>query len=113
MKGGYGTKVVDQTTVDRELLRDNSQNSRQRIYAYFTAEPGHTRNEKADFLKKDYGIGGHTQINKSEYWVDHDSKGLHFRRVATRDKTTISWVRVADSVDRLIAEGVYMKEADK
>ena len=47
-----------------------------RIYAFFQTQ--HTPKESADFLKKEYGIGGHTHAvsRESGSYEDHGSKGI-------------------------------------
>ncbi len=51
-----------------------------RIYAFF--QTPHTPKESADFLKKEYGIGGRTHAvsRESGSYEDHGSKGIVLKK---------------------------------
>ena len=53
-----------------------------RIYRYFTAYPAHTTREKGDFLKSEYGIGGHSHaVSGSDHSAEnHDGKGIRLEK---------------------------------
>ena len=77
-----------------------------RIYEFFTGD--HTAKEKADFLKKEYGIGGssHAISGSPDSWQDHDAKGLRLRKQEAH--TEITWSKVAKRIDALIAHDRYL-----
>lgn len=69
----------------------------------------------AEFLKKEYGIGGHsiTFPDGERGFADHDPKGVSLR--AWKETTTErhSWQEVAREVKRLIYSGEYLTEKEK
>lgn len=82
---------------------------RQRIAEFFAGN--HEKKEKINFLKKVYGYRGHSPI-RSAYWFDYSpTGGMQFRRDHRTEHTAISWSKVADLIDGLIAEGIYGGQA--
>ena len=67
------------------------------------------------FLKKEYGIGGHshTYLNGESGFVDHDGKGIHFSNYNYKEKHTITWKAVARRLRELIALDRYLTEKEK
>ena len=82
--------------------------SRARIYEYFTAE--HTAKEKQDFLKSEYGTGGHSHAlsgsSGSSEW--HDSKGIRLQKSGCHD-VQISWQNAVNRIQNLIRSDRYFK----
>ena len=82
--------------------------SRARIYEYFTAE--HTAKEKQDFLKNEYGTGGHSHAlsgsSGSSEW--HDSKGIRLQKSGCHD-VQISWQNAVNRIQNLIWNDRYFK----
>lgn len=82
--------------------------SRARIYEYFTAE--HTAKEKQDFLKNEYGTGGHSHAlsgsSGSSEW--HDSKGIRLQKSGCHD-VQISWQNAVNRIQNLIRNERYFK----
>ena len=81
-----------------------------RIEKFFKAE--HTAKEKADFLKKEYGIGG---SGRSGYFTFHDSKGLRFKKEALSEndcEVLMKWNEAAKRIDVLIAEDKYITQSE-
>ncbi|MCD8144722.1 MAG: SNF2-related protein [Oscillospiraceae bacterium] len=78
-----------------------------RIYAFFS-EP-YTTKEQADFLKKEYGIGGHSGAfsNKRHSDESHDGKGIKLQKDGCAT-VTLSWNAVAKRVDALIKADHYL-----
>ena len=70
----------------RLLLQTGSsfEGGKTRIYAFF--QTSHTPKENADFLKKEYGIGGHTHAvsRESGSYEDHGSKGITLKKRAVQ-----------------------------
>lgn len=82
-----------------------------RIYAYFLQN--HTAKEKAQFLKKEYGVGGHAPlITGTGIREDHNGKGIHLARGYDdgAPKILVTWKQAAKRIDELIANGRYMSE---
>ena len=81
---------------------------RARIYEYFTAE--HTAKEKQDFLKNEYGTGGHSHAlsgsSGSSEW--HDSKGIRLQKSGCHD-VQISWQNAVNRIQNLIWSERYFK----
>ena len=78
-----------------------------RIYEYFTGS--HTDKEKADFLKKEYGVGGssHALSGATHSQEDHDSRGLRFKKDNCLP-VELSWNKVQKRIDVLIQKGNYL-----
>ena len=79
-----------------------------RIYEYFTAE--HTAKEKQDFLKNEYGTGGHSHAlsgsSGSSEW--HDGKGIRLQKNGCHD-VQISWQNAVNRIQNLIRSERYFK----
>lgn len=83
-----------------------------RIYEYFTAE--HTAKEKQDFLKNEYGTGGHSHAlsgsSGSSEW--HDGKGIRLQKSGCHD-VQISWQNAVNRIQNLIRSERYFKPEAK
>ena len=79
-----------------------------RIYQFFS-EP-HSTNEKLEFLKNEYGIGGKMPGVSGEHGSSesHDAKGIQLRKSSCPD-VLLKWNQVAERIDRLIHDGHYLK----
>ena len=77
-----------------------------RIYAFFQTQ--HTPKESADFLKKEYGIGGHTHAvsRESGSYEDHGSKGITLKKAGCAD-VRMNWNKVASRISELIRMNRY------
>lgn len=91
-----------------ESLRggSNIEGGRGRIYDFFSAE--HTQQEKTQFLKDEYGIGGssHALSGASGSFQDHSGKGISFKK----DNCTeiqMSWRNIAKRITELIRADRY------
>jgi N12 class adenine-specific DNA methylase len=78
-----------------------------RIFEYFSQT--HTTKERADFLKEEYGIGGHSHAlsRSSHSGEDHDSKGDRFKKADCAD-VMLSWTNMANRIDDLISKNRYL-----
>ena len=83
-----------------------------RIYDYFT-QP-HMPKEYADFLKKEYGIGGRSPALSSATHSseDHDGKGLHYKKRGCPE-IHLSWPQVVKQIQELIRLDRYLTPAEK
>ena len=79
-----------------------------RIYQFFS-EP-YSTNEKLEFLKNEYGIGGKMPGVSGEHGSSesHDAKGIQLRKSNCPD-VLLKWNQVAERIDRLIHDGHYLK----
>ena len=115
----YGEPIAD---VDRfqelhkEIMRGSGfENGKFRIEAFFQENNPSTQ-KFADFLKNEYGTGGHT-ADGNIFTVDHDSKGMQFT-VRSKDngisKETFdfSWTEVAKLTADLIQHDKYITQSD-
>ena len=77
-----------------------------RIYEFF--QTPHTPKESADFLKKEYGIGGHTHAvsRESGSYEDHGSKGITLKKNGCAD-IQMNWNKVASRISELIRTNRY------
>lgn len=102
---------------DDEINADLSEGSgvvggKGRIYTYWKAE--HDTQEKAEFLKKEYGIGGHSSACSGAYrsMQEHDGKGITYQKWSCNN-VHLSWTEVAKRIDRLMAKGWYLTEEEQ
>ena len=106
---------VSQADIDNELCRHGSgfAQGKFRIYKFFEGIP--SPDAAIAFLKKEYGIGGHshTYLNGESGFVDHDGKGIHFSNHNYKEKHTITWKAVARRLRELIALDRYLTEKEK
>lgn len=106
---------VSQADLDNEICRHGSgfAQGKIRIYKFFEDMP--SSDAAITFLKKEYGIGGHshTYLNGESGFVDHDGKGIHFSNHNYKEKHTITWKAVARRLRELIAIDRYLTEKEK
>ena len=89
------------------------ENGKYRIYSYFLQ--GHTDKEKENFLKDEYGWGGHSPILiGTGIGEEHDGKGIRLYRGYgdNADKILLKWNQVAKRIDELIATDRYMSKKE-
>jgi N12 class adenine-specific DNA methylase len=97
--------------IDAELLRGSGVHAgKYRIYEFY-ATPRDTK-DAVGFLKKEYGIGGHshTYLNGRRGFVDHDAKGLRFRDHGFENEITVSWAKVHRRLKELIGQNRYLSD---
>ena len=77
-----------------------------RIYEFF--QTPHTPKESADFLKKEYGVGGRTHAvsRESGSYEDHGSKGIVLKKNGCAD-IQMNWNRVASRISELVRLNRY------
>lgn len=112
--GEDGTVQLHPDFLEKELKRvPGFENGKYRVYDYFTQE--HSKKEKADFLKDEYGTGGRSIIESAVYsYCNHDAKGMAFQSSASPElDVVLSWTKVADAISALIAEDRYLTETEK
>lgn len=105
---------VSQADFDNELcLGSGVFHGKYRIYAFYQTQPG--KESAIRFLKKEYGIGGHshTYLDGSSGFVDHDGKGITFSDSGFHHKKLFRWNAVHSRISELIALDRYLSEKEK
>ena len=101
-------QFITQDEIDK-LLRDGGSASggKWQIFRYFTEE--HSVKDKADFLKREYGIGGRSHALSDAPGSDekHDSKGMELSKGGC-ENVSLTWRQVARRIDELIAADRFM-----
>ena len=78
-------------------------NGKYRIYDYLTGN--HTDKEKIEFLKNEYGTGGHSHAlsGATHSGEDHDSRGIRLKKNGCAD-VEMSWTNVLKRLNELIRD---------
>lgn len=73
----------------------------------------YTLQEKANFLKDEYGIGGHSHAVSGAMGSDewHDAKGLKLQKNDCND-VFLTWTSVAKHIDELLSKNLYIEETE-
>lgn len=84
---------------------------KERITKFF--KENHTLQEKANFLKDEYGIGGHSHAVSGAMGSDewHDAKGLKLQKNDCND-VFLTWSSVAKHIDELLSKNLYLEEKE-
>ena len=106
---------ITQDEIDGILTLNSSISERKlRIYAQYAR--GYDKKERADFLKKEYGITGGQKIGVKEWY---DAKGMNlthaheFSGVEGYDTIRLSWSKVEKRIDELIDAGRYLSPEEQ
>lgn len=67
--------------------------------------------EFAEYLKKEYGCGGHSGPNQPD--VSYDSKGIHIRTADKARAYNYTWIEAAKTLRGMIENGEYLPEEQK
>lgn len=117
----YSTNLTELPKVkpfitDDEVLATLSRGSgidkgKERITKFF--KENHTLQEKANFLKDEYGIGGSSHAvsgaMRSDEW--HDAKGLKLQKKDCND-VFLTWSSVAKHIDELLSKNLYIEKTE-
>lgn len=113
----YGEPVADVNRFEelhKEIMRGSGfEGGKFRIEAFFQENHPSTQ-EFADFLKNEYGTGGHTS-DGNIFSVDHDSKGMQFtvrskENGISNETFDFTWTEVAKLTADLIKHEKYLKQ---
>lgn len=100
-------KFISENEVEKVLSGGSSiSGGKFRIYSYFSYS--HSLQEKADFLKKEYGTGG---VGYKGFSENHDAKGIEIKKAydgIAYDRRFLKWTDVARIVESLVAFNKYM-----
>lgn len=105
---------ISQADLDNELVRGTGfQDGKYRVYQFY--QTIHTQQDALTFLKKEYGIGGHSHsyLDGSSGFVDHDAKGIRFRVRGNDGEQNFSWRTIDSRLKELIALDRYLTEKEK
>jgi len=117
----YSTNLTELPKVklfitEDEVLESLSRGSgidrgKERITKYF--KENHTLQEKANFLKDEYGIGGRSHAVSGAMGSDewHDAKGLKLQKNDCND-VFLTWSSVANHIDELLSKNLYIEEKE-
>ena len=118
----YRTEMAEIPAVQRFITEDeiaatltrgsNIEGSKGRIYAYFKEK--HSPKEQADFLRKEYGIGGHSHAvsGASHSGEDHSGKGVSLKKQDCPD-VQLKWSKVASRISELIRKDRFLTPEEK
>ncbi len=115
----YSTNLTELPKVkpfitEDEVLESLSRGSgidrgKERITKFF--KENHTLQEKANFLKDEYGTGGRSHavsgLTGSGEW--HDAKGIKLEKDNCKD-VFLTWSSVAKHIDELLSKNLYLEE---
>ena len=114
-----GTHIDEQDIVDVLVMGSGFCEGRFRIQEFFSATVLPTVKEQADWLKKEYGIGGRTwDFQDGERgFLDYDAKGLRIKRYASDNAPDhfrlLPWNEVARRLHLLVHNDKYLDENNK
>ena len=100
--------------IDHVLRRGSSfAGGRLRIAALYDRQP--TPRAAQEFLKEEYGIGGHSHIylDGSSGFVDYNGQGLRLTRRGFSEEMRLRWPIAEQHVRKLVESGDYLNEAEK
>lgn len=114
-----GTHIDEQDIADVLVMGSGFCEGRFRIQEFFSATVLPTVKEQADWLKKEYGIGGRTwDFRDGERgFLDYDAKGLRIKRYASDNAPDyfrlLPWNEVARRLHLLVHNNQYLDENNK
>lgn len=103
---------ITEDEVLESLLRGSGvDRGKERITKFF--KENHTLQEKANFLKDEYGIGGHSHAVSGAMGSDewHDAKGLKLQKNDC-NAVFLTWTSVAKHIDELLSKNRYIEETE-
>ena len=107
--------VIPQEVIDDTLSGGSGfENGKMRIYEQF--QKSLSTKENAEFLKKEYGIGGASHSGgHDEYQNWHDAKGIRITKgyAENRPQVLLNWNKVATRISELIRMDRYLNAKQK
>ncbi len=106
---------ITEDELDELLLQGSHMSgSKERIYDFFT-NTADSNKDAADFLKKEYGTGGHSPAFSFEEntWESYDAKGISLTKgdISNPDnQVLLKWPDVAKRIRNLINSGEFLPE---
>jgi len=105
---------LSQQDIDDELIRGSGfAHGKSRIYEFYQNNPD--TKAAAEFLKQEYGTGGHSAVyqNGASGLIDYNAKGLHFRQWGDALGVTLTWTQVHRRIGELIQSDRYLTDEEK
>ena len=118
----YSTEMAEIPAVQRFITEDeiaaaltrgsNIAGGKRRIYAYF--KENHSPKEQEDFLKDEYGIGGHSHAvsGASHSSEEHSGKGISLKKQDCPE-IQLNWANVAKRISELIRKDRFLTPEEK
>ena len=106
-------QFITEDEIDVAMTRGSGfEGGKGRIFTFF--QTPHTDKEKVDFLKSEYGTGGHSHAlsGAGGSWEDHDGKGLRYKKANCPD-VHFTWEKAAKRITDLIQKGRYLTEQEQ
>ena len=104
---------ITEDEIDAAMTRGSGfESGKGRIFTFF--QKPHTDKEKVDFLKNEYGTGGHSHAlsGAGGSWEDHDGKGLRYKKDGCPD-VHFTWEKAAKRITDLIQKGRYLTKQEQ
>ena len=103
---------ITEDEMDENLRRGSGiSDGKKRIYNFFNEN--NSLQERAEFLKKEYGTGGHSHAlsgaRGSSEW--HDAKGMKLEKEHCKD-SFLNWNQAAKRIQTLIESGRYIEKEE-
>ena len=108
---------ISQADIDEVLVKGSGvADGKYRIYQYLI-EP-RSLQDKAAFLRQEYGIGGRSHALKGadHSWENHDGKGIKLTRgslLSPDSQILLTWGSIAKRIGELIAVDRYLSDPEK
>ena len=106
-------RFITEDEISASLTRGSGiEGGKGRIYAYFREK--HSSKEQADFLKREYGIGGrsHAVSGATHSGEDHSGKGIVLKKQDCPD-VQMNWTNVAKRISELIRKDRFLTPEEK
>ena len=100
--------------LDADLMRGSQfEGGKMRIYALYQHEESAA--ERANFLQKEYGLGGHSfqLMNGESRFVDYSGKGVLIHSFRSEYEERFTWREAEKRIKGLIDRGIYLNDKDK
>ncbi|MDO4648189.1 MAG: hypothetical protein Q4B26_06015, partial [Eubacteriales bacterium] len=104
---------ISDDEIDKVLRRGSGfAGGKIRIYAMYQQQ-GDAK-ERADFLKNEYGTGGHSYTfdDGSHGFVDYDAKGFFIRSYGHDKEVRLKWPEVDKRLKNIVDRGEYLNEKE-
>ena len=104
---------ITEDEIDAAMTRGSGfESGKGRIFTFF--QKPHTDKEKVDFLKNEYGTGGHSHAlsGAGGSWEDHDGKVLRYKKDGCPD-VHFTWEKAAKRITDLIQKGRYLTKQEQ
>ena len=106
--------ILSDNEIDHALRRGSGfEGSKLRLAAFYATHP--TPKAAQDFLKDEYGIGGHshTYLSGMGGFVDYDGKGMRLSSRGFSEQMHLRWPAVEQHIRGMVENGTYLTEAEQ